>query len=92
MDEDKQLKVWVLLWRWWSARNKVNAGEKQLPTQEIISLVTFYVSEFEKLRKKEIKKGQKGYKNGNLHNLDSIRLTLMQLFGPKQKLVDGVCS
>ena len=59
MDEDNQLKVWGLLWRWWSARNKVNAGEKQLPTQEIISLVTFYVTEFEKLKKKEVEKGTK---------------------------------
>jgi len=28
MDEDTQQKVWVLLWRWWSARNKVNAETK----------------------------------------------------------------
>ena len=59
MDEETQQKVWVLLWRWWSARIKVNAGEKMLSAQEIRSIVTFYVSEFEKLRKKEIKKGQK---------------------------------
>jgi len=59
MDEDTQQKVWVLLWRWWSARNKVNAGDKRLPAQEISSLVTFFVADFEKLRKKETEKGQK---------------------------------
>jgi len=26
-EEKEQLKIWVLLWRWWSARNKANAGE-----------------------------------------------------------------
>jgi len=51
MDEDTQHKVWILLWRWWSARKKINTGEKKLPTQEIVSLVTFYVTKFEKLKK-----------------------------------------
>ena len=59
MDEDTQQKVWVLLWRWWLARNKVNAGDKRLSAQEISSLVTFFVADFEKLRKKETEKGQK---------------------------------
>jgi hypothetical protein len=27
-DKHMQLKVVVLLWRWWSARNKVNNGER----------------------------------------------------------------
>ena len=53
MDEATQQKVWVLLWRWWSARNKVNAREKRKSAQEICSLITFYVTEFEKLKKKE---------------------------------------
>ena len=30
---------------------KVNTGEKKLPPQEIVSLVTFYVTKFEKLKK-----------------------------------------
>jgi hypothetical protein len=28
LQEKEQQKVWVLLWRWWSARNKANAGER----------------------------------------------------------------
>ena len=43
-----QLQIVVLLWRWWSARNKVNAGLKRPTGLEICSLVTFYVSEFGK--------------------------------------------
>ena len=63
----------------------------RLSAQEISSLVTFFVADFEKLRKKKTEKGQKKRNtNGNLHNLDVIRLTLMQLFGPNQTLVDGV--
>jgi len=48
------------------------------------------VAGFEKLRKKETEKDKKRNTNGNLHNLDVIRLTSMQLFGPNQTLVDGV--
>ena len=32
-------------------KKKVNTGEKKLPTQEIVLLVTFYVTKFEKLKK-----------------------------------------
>ena len=42
-----QVQIVVLLWKWWSVRNKVNVGERKLTGLEICSLVTFYVSEFE---------------------------------------------
>jgi ribonuclease HI len=48
-DKSEQLKVIVLLWRWWSARNKVNERGKMLNLAEIQSSVLFYFSEFEKL-------------------------------------------
>jgi hypothetical protein len=48
-----QLQIVVLLWRWWSARNKVNAEEKRITGSEVCSLVVFYVAQFEKGRKTE---------------------------------------
>ena len=48
-----QLQIIVLLWRWWSARNKANAGDKRPTGPEVCSLVTFYVCEFEKGRKSD---------------------------------------
>ncbi|GJN18408.1 hypothetical protein PR202_gb05568 [Eleusine coracana subsp. coracana] len=53
LDGNTQLKVGVLLWRWWSARNKVNAGEGRISSQDVCSLMTYYATEFEKLRKPE---------------------------------------
>ena len=46
-----QMQIVVLLWKWWSVRNKVNAGGKKPTSMEICSLVIFYVSEFEKNQK-----------------------------------------
>jgi hypothetical protein len=43
-----QLQVVVFLWRWWSARNKINAGERMVTCPEFCSLVTFYMADFTK--------------------------------------------
>lgn len=48
-DKNGQLKVMVLMWRWWSAGNKANQGRKMLTAAEIQSSVLYYLSEFEKL-------------------------------------------
>ncbi|OQU93325.1 hypothetical protein SORBI_3001G521001 [Sorghum bicolor] len=34
LKEKDQLKTWVLLWRWWSARNKANVGERMATEAE----------------------------------------------------------
>jgi ribonuclease HI len=47
--KDDQLKVVVLLWRWWSARNKANDYGKIVNVAEIQSSTLFYLSEFKKL-------------------------------------------
>jgi hypothetical protein len=52
-----QITIVVLLWRWWSARNKANAGEKKLTGPEVIFVVNFYVQDFAKLQKRS-EKGQ----------------------------------
>ncbi|GJM91514.1 hypothetical protein PR202_ga07890 [Eleusine coracana subsp. coracana] len=51
LEADTQLKVWVLLWRWWSARNKVNARERTAYGAEIYSDIIYYINEFSKLKK-----------------------------------------
>ena len=35
LESDICLKVGILLWKMWDARNKVNAGEKALSSQEV---------------------------------------------------------
>jgi hypothetical protein len=47
-----QLKIIVFLWKWWSVRNKANAGAKTIIGYEVCSIVDFYVQDFEKLKKK----------------------------------------
>jgi len=48
-EKSKQLKIIVFLWRWWSARNKVNEGGRLQCVAEIQGSVTFFLLEFEKL-------------------------------------------
>jgi hypothetical protein len=43
----EQLKIWVLLWRWWSARNKANAGERMATNAEVCHSVGYHLMEFE---------------------------------------------
>jgi len=45
LDKTIQLNVVVLLWRWWSARNKVNDGGRMQSEAEIQSSVTFFSME-----------------------------------------------
>ena len=49
LDKSVQIKVIVLLWRWWSARNKVNEGHRLMNAQEIQNSVLYHLLEFERL-------------------------------------------
>jgi hypothetical protein len=37
--KDKKLLRFILLWDWWTTRNKVNAGEKERSTDEICHVI-----------------------------------------------------
>ncbi|WVZ66998.1 hypothetical protein U9M48_016145, partial [Paspalum notatum var. saurae] len=49
MKENELYKVCIWMWRWWSACNKANSGEKMTSNAEIVKSVYFYIQEFEKL-------------------------------------------
>ena len=51
LSEEKKIKVVLLLWCWWSARNKANQGEKCSSTEEICNSVTYHLMSMEKLQK-----------------------------------------
>ncbi|GJN00768.1 hypothetical protein PR202_ga17975 [Eleusine coracana subsp. coracana] len=51
MEPDLQNKVTLLLWRWWTARNKVNAGERLWSTSEVCSSINYHLMECDKLKK-----------------------------------------
>jgi len=55
MQQNLQQQVFVLLWRWWSARNKVNSGGKKDIIPEVCSAISYYLHEFEQLSKSEKK-------------------------------------
>jgi len=50
MPPDQQRRVVVWLWRWWTARNKANAGERVQSVGEVCSSVQYHLSEFAKLK------------------------------------------
>jgi ribonuclease HI len=43
---EKRSTVIILLWNWWTARNKANAGEKLLSADEVCSKVRKHLAEF----------------------------------------------
>lgn len=47
--KETQLKIITFLWRWWTARNKANAGERMWSLSEICSSVDYHLTEFAKL-------------------------------------------
>ena len=46
MQREKKLRIAVLLWDWWTSRNKANAGEVQKTTAEISSFITKHLTDF----------------------------------------------
>jgi hypothetical protein len=55
LQKNIQLKVLVFLWRWWSARNKANDGERLPKANEVCGSVSFFLMQFEKLHETEKK-------------------------------------
>ncbi|WVZ54075.1 hypothetical protein U9M48_004939 [Paspalum notatum var. saurae] len=51
LHEEIKIKVVLLLWCWWSARNKANQGERCSSTEEVCSSVTYHLMSMEKLQK-----------------------------------------
>ena len=47
-EQKDQNRVFIWLWRWWSARNKANVGERMATAAEISNYVSFNLMEFEK--------------------------------------------
>ncbi|WVZ50515.1 hypothetical protein U9M48_001761 [Paspalum notatum var. saurae] len=52
LQKNEMDRIFIGLWRWWSPRNKVNAGGNMVSVAEINSSVSFYLMEFEKLATK----------------------------------------
>ena len=50
-----QTTIILLIWRWWSARNKANVGENTITGPEVCSLMILYVRDFNMLKNKSKK-------------------------------------
>lgn len=55
MEEEKCLKICILLWLWWSERNKANQGERIRNADEIIYLLQLHLLEYKKYIKRQEK-------------------------------------
>ena len=55
-EQKDQNRVFIWLWRWWSARNKANVGERMATAAEISNSVSFHMMEFEKMANRCITK------------------------------------
>jgi len=43
LQDEIQQKIILLLWCWWFARNKANAGERMKGAQEVVSDVFYHI-------------------------------------------------
>jgi hypothetical protein len=50
MEQSIYHKILILLWQWWSARNKVNGAERMVSEAEICSSVIYHFTVCEKLQ------------------------------------------
>jgi hypothetical protein len=50
MEPKAQEKTLIFMWKWWSARNKTNEGQRMPTTSEICSFVLYHLMEWEKLQ------------------------------------------
>ena len=55
MEEEKCLKICILLWLWWSERNKANQGERIRTADEVIYSLQLHLLEYKKYIKRHEK-------------------------------------
>ncbi|KAM0827328.1 hypothetical protein ACQ4PT_068268 [Festuca glaucescens] len=55
LEDDIQMKALALMWDWWDARNKVNAGEYRRTTTEVCHRMERHLIDFQNLYKTEKK-------------------------------------
>jgi hypothetical protein len=53
MKEDVCIKTLLLLWKWWSVRNKINKGEKGLTGEEVAAVVTQLIGDLGRKEKQQ---------------------------------------
>uniref|UniRef100_A0A0A8ZWC9 Uncharacterized protein n=1 Tax=Arundo donax TaxID=35708 RepID=A0A0A8ZWC9_ARUDO len=53
MDQDLQIKACTFLWVWWTARNKINAGESNRNNEAVSHRLAVPLSDFQQLRKEK---------------------------------------
>jgi len=78
------------LWRWWSARNKVNEGHRLMSASEIQNVVLYHPLEFERLNNTGQSVKKKLYHaHGSHHLLTITRSILMVPFTRRQEQEAG---
>jgi len=90
LQKNMQLKVFVFLWRWWSARNKANNGEKMLTAVEVCGSVTFFLMQFEKLHEPEKKTISRTQSSCKLPLENIYKINLDCSFDPDKRPGGGV--
>ncbi|CAL4921257.1 unnamed protein product [Urochloa decumbens] len=85
LERTTQLKVIVLLWRWWSARNKVNDGGRMQNANEIFSSVCYSLMKFGKLEQSVMKKLGAGHSSWKPPPEDIYKINSDGSFDPNNR-------
>jgi len=85
LNQELQFKVLILLWRWWSARNKANAEDKMASPGEVCSSVTYFLMEFKKLDSQQKQEKQKTQMKWKAPPADYYKLNIDASFDPKMR-------
>jgi len=91
LKEEEKLMALGLLWAWWDARNKVNAGEQLKPVNDIVYKARSVadVGDVVPTVKLPGLGGSRQRYDGSLHLREHGRLILMVLFGSKRRRERG---
>jgi hypothetical protein len=58
LPKDKQIISCILLWEWWNARNKINAGEAEHSTSHVCKIIQKHVFKFQQVQPTSLGVGQ----------------------------------
>jgi len=85
LEKSIQVKVIVWLWRWWSARNKVNEGHRLMSASEIQNSIVYHLLEFERLNNTGQSVKKLYYAHGSHDLLTTTRSILTVPFTQRQE-------
>ena len=86
MEENRKYETIILMWSWWDARNKVNAGEKRRTAEDVVHQARSMVWEVSAKQKKPNVKNHQKVKKWNPPPPDTLKVNIDGAFFMENKI------